>query len=35
MTPELVAILGVGVAILAILVAMAQRTDKRFEQVAR
>ena len=33
MTPELVAILSVGVAILAVLVVSAQRTDKRFEQL--
>ncbi len=31
MTPELVAILGVGVALLAIQVASAQRTDRRIE----
>ena len=31
MTPELVAILGVGVALLAVQVASAQRTDRRIE----
>ena len=31
MTPELVAILGVGAALLAVQVASAQRTDRRIE----
>lgn len=33
MTPELVAILGVGVALLAVQVASAQRTDRRIESL--
>ena len=33
MTPEILTILGVGVALAAVLVASAQRTDKRFEQL--
>ena len=33
MTPELVSILGVGVAVVAVLVASAQRADKRFERL--
>ena len=33
MTPELVSILGVGVTIVAVLVASAQRADKRFERL--
>ncbi len=33
MTPELVGILGVGVAIVAVLLVSMQRTDKRFERL--
>ncbi len=33
MTPEILTILGVGVALAAVLVASAQRTDKRFERL--
>ncbi len=33
MTPELVGILSVGVAIVAALVVSMQRTDKRFERL--
>ena len=33
MPPEILTILGVGVALAAVLVASAQRTDKRFEQL--
>ena len=33
MTPELVGILSVGVAILAVLAVSMQRTDKRFERL--
>ena len=32
-TPEILTILGVGVALAAVLVASAQRTDKRFERL--
>ena len=33
MTPELVGILSVGVAIVAVLLVSTQRTDKRFERM--
>ena len=33
MTPELVGILSVGVAIVAVLLVSMQRTDKRFERL--
>ncbi len=33
MTPELVGILSVGVAIVAVLLVSMQRTDKRFERM--
>ena len=33
LTPEILTILGVGVVLAAVLVASAQRTDKRFERL--